>query len=58
MKVDKILPCICTPEYDDLESLYDGMPLLRVSGGKPNTCADYRSMLNEKSDTQPKEQNR
>lgn len=37
MKVDKILPCICTPEYDDLKSLYDGMPLLRVSGGKPNT---------------------
>lgn len=37
MKVDKILPCICTPEYDDVASLYDGMPLLKVSGGKPNT---------------------
>lgn len=37
MKVDKILPCICTPEYDSAASLYDGMPLLKVSGGKPNT---------------------
>ena len=37
MKVDKILPCICTPEYNRAASLYDGMPLLKVSGGKPNT---------------------
>lgn len=34
MKVDKILPCVCTEE---LESLYDGMPVLKVCGGKPHT---------------------
>lgn len=37
MKVDKIAPRKCTPEYDSAVSLYDGMPLLRVSGGKPYT---------------------
>lgn len=34
MKVEKILPCVCTKE---LESVYDGMPRLMVCGGKPNT---------------------
>lgn len=37
MKVDKILPCICTPDYDSAKSIYNGMPQLKVSGGKPHT---------------------
>lgn len=37
MKVDKILPCICTPDYDNAKSTYNGMPQLKVSGGKLHT---------------------
>ena len=38
MQVDSISPCICcdhTPDPGD--SVYYGMPVLKVCGGKPNT---------------------
>ena len=39
MKVDKILPCICCDHQPDdvSDSIYYGMPQLKVCGGKPHT---------------------
>lgn len=38
MKVDKIIPCICTElKNDGSDGFYDGMPILHVCGGKPIT---------------------
>lgn len=38
MKVDKIRKCICCErEANGGDSVYYGMPQLRVCGGKPNT---------------------
>ena len=38
MKVEKILPCICVEhEPSGGDSVYYGMPQLKVCGGKPNT---------------------
>lgn len=38
MKVDKILPCVCCDhEPNSGDSVYYGMPLLKVCGGKPET---------------------
>lgn len=36
MKVDKIIPCVCW-DPNNTDSIYDGMPQLTVSGGKPHT---------------------
>lgn len=38
MKVDKILPCVCCDhEPNSGDSVYYGMPELKVCGGKPKT---------------------
>ena len=38
MKVDKILPCVCCDhEPNTGDSVYYGMPQLKVCGGKPET---------------------
>lgn len=38
MKVEKILPCVCIDHKPtDADSVYYGMPQLKVCGGKPNT---------------------
>lgn len=38
MKVDKILPCVCCDhEPNSGDSVYYGMPQLKVCGGKPET---------------------
>ena len=38
MKVDKILPCVCCDhEPNSGDSVYYGMPQLKVCGGKPDT---------------------
>lgn len=38
MKVDKIIPCICCDHEPNAgDSVYYGMPQLKVSGGKPDT---------------------
>lgn len=38
MKVDKITPCICCEhEPNEGDSVYYGMPQLKVCGGKPYT---------------------
>lgn len=38
MKVDKILPCVCCDhEPNSGDSVYYGMPQLKVRGGKPKT---------------------
>ena len=38
MKIDKILPCVCCDhEPNSGDSVYYGMPQLKVCGGKPYT---------------------
>lgn len=38
MKVDKIIPCICCDHEPNAgDSVYYGMPQLKVCGGKPDT---------------------
>ena len=38
MKVDKIIPCVCCDHEPDCgDSVYYGMPQLKVCGGKPHT---------------------
>ena len=38
MKVDRIVPCVCCDhEPDCSDSVYYGMPQLKVCGGKPHT---------------------
>lgn len=38
MKVDEIIPCVCCDhERNSSDSVYYGMPHLKVCGGKPNT---------------------
>lgn len=38
MKVDKIIPCVCCDHDPNCgDSVYYGMPQLKVCGGKPHT---------------------
>ena len=38
MKVDKIIPCICCDHEPNAgDSVYYGMPQLKVCGGEPDT---------------------
>ena len=42
MKVDKIIPCVCCDHKPDVsDSVYYGMPQLKVCGGKPETFFEY-----------------
>lgn len=57
MKVDEIIPCVCCDHEPGIrDSVYYGMPLLKVYGGKPITsfsaycpncgrggCTEYKS---------------
>ena len=51
MKVNKIIPCVCCDhEPNSGDSVYYGMPQLKVCGGKPETYFEcYGGLIQHKS---------